>query len=135
MKELKITDEVNKAGELLVNNQGLSTEYAFNIISAAVLLITGLIFARIVSTALDRVLSRRGIDVTVSCFLAAVVRYAIVAFTVIAVLGRLGVQTESAIAVMGAAVKFRGRCAAGDVAPPAYMRVWMLGAWPARLTG
>lgn len=103
MKELNITDEVDRAGEWLVKNQGLLTEYAVNIISAAVLLITGLILARLVSTALERVLSRRGIDVTVSGFLAVMVRYAIVAFTIIAVLGRLGVQTASVIAVMGAA--------------------------------
>ncbi|MBL5899722.1 hypothetical protein I7V27_12370 [Lelliottia amnigena] len=66
MKELNITDEVDKAGEWLVKNQGLLTEYAVNIISATVLLITGLILARLVGTALERVLSRRGIDVTVS---------------------------------------------------------------------
>ena len=103
MKEINMTDEVSKAGEWLMNNQGLLTEYAVNIVSAAFLLMTGLIVARLISTALERVLSRRGIDVTVSGFLAVMVRYAIVAFTVIAVLGRLGVQTTSVIAVMGAA--------------------------------
>ncbi|ELN2578851.1 small-conductance mechanosensitive channel MscS [Enterobacter kobei] len=103
MKEMSITDEMSRASEWLAKNQVLLTEYAVNIISAAVLLITGLIFARLVGTALERVLSRRGIDVTVSGFLAVMVRYAIVAFTIIAVLGRLGVQTASGIAVMGAA--------------------------------
>lgn len=103
MKEVNISDEVDKAGKWLMNNQSLLTEYTVNIISSAVLLITGLILARIISAALDRVLSRRGIDATVSGFLAVMVRYAIVAFTVIAVLGRLGVQTASVIAVMGAA--------------------------------
>lgn len=103
MKEMSISDEVSRASEWLAKNQDLLTEFAFNIISAVILLITGLIFARLVGTALERVLSRRGIDVTVSGFLAVMVRYAIVVFTVIAVLGRLGVQTASVIAVMGAA--------------------------------
>ncbi len=86
-----------------MNHQGLLTEYVVNIISVAVLLITGMMLARIISAALERTLSVRGIDVTVSGFLAVIVRYAIVAFTIIAVLSRLGVQTTSVIAVMGAA--------------------------------
>ena len=45
----------------------------------------------------------RGIDLTVSDFLAALVRYAVIAVTLIAVLGRVGVQTASVIAVLGAA--------------------------------
>ncbi|EKD5635406.1 small-conductance mechanosensitive channel MscS [Escherichia coli] len=103
MKKLNITDEVSKTGDWLMNNQGLLTEYVVNIIAVAVLLITGMMLARIISSALERVLSVRGIDVTVSGFLAVIVRYAIVAFTIIAVLSRLGVQTTSVIAVMGAA--------------------------------
>ncbi|MCY1700975.1 small-conductance mechanosensitive channel MscS [Lelliottia sp. SL45] len=103
MKEINISDEASRAAKWLVKNQSLLTEYAVNFISAAVLLITGLILARIISATLDRVLSRRGIDLTVSGFLAVMVRYTIVAFTGIAVLGCLGVQTTSVIAVMGAA--------------------------------
>lgn len=103
MNEISITDEGSRTSDWLAKNQGLLTEYAVNIILAAVMLFSGLIFSRIVSKALDRVLSRRAIDVTVSCFLAVMVRYAIVAFTVTAVLGRLGLQTASVIAVMGAA--------------------------------
>ncbi|WP_277599985.1 small-conductance mechanosensitive channel MscS [Enterobacter kobei] len=100
---MNITDEVSKTGDRLMNHQGLLTEYVVNIISVAVLLITGMMLARIISAALERTLSVRGIDVTVSGFLAVIVRYAIVAFTIIAVLSRLGVQTTSVIAVMGAA--------------------------------
>ena len=103
MNKLNITDEVSKTGDRLMNHQGLLTEYVVNIISVAVLLITGMMLARIISAALERTLSVRGIDVTVSGFLAVIVRYAIVAFTIIAVLSRLGVQTTSVIAVMGAA--------------------------------
>lgn len=52
---------------------------------------------------LNRVMRLRGIDVTVADFLSAMVRYSILAFTIVAVLGRLGVQTASVIAVIGAA--------------------------------
>ncbi|PLL23639.1 mechanosensitive ion channel protein MscS, partial [Klebsiella michiganensis] len=43
------------------------------------------------------------IDATVADFLSALVRYAVIAFTLIAALGRVGVQTASVIAVLGAA--------------------------------
>ena len=45
----------------------------------------------------------RHIDATVADFLSALVRYAVIAFTLIAALGRVGVQTASVIAVLGAA--------------------------------
>ncbi|QLA06276.1 mechanosensitive ion channel [Enterobacter ludwigii] len=103
MKEMDITKDLGNASEWFIHHQHLLTEYAVNIIAAAVLFVTGLMLARIISETLGRMLSRRGIDVTVSHFLAIMVRHSVVTFTVIAVLGCLGVQTTSVIAVIGAA--------------------------------
>ncbi|MFO6299535.1 small-conductance mechanosensitive channel MscS [Rahnella selenatireducens] len=103
MDDLNVVDGINSAGNWLVRNQALLLHYAVNIVAAIFILIVGLIVARIVSGAVSRVLKIRGIDLTVSDFLSAMVRYAIIAFTLIAVLGRIGVQTTSVIAVIGAA--------------------------------
>ena len=52
---------------------------------------------------MNRLMRARHIDATVADFLSALVRYAVIAFTLIAALGRVGVQTASVIAVLGAA--------------------------------
>jgi len=103
MDDLNVVGSINNAGNWLVRNQALLLHYAVNIVAAIFILIVGMIIARIVSGAVSRVLKVRGIDITVSDFLSAMVRYAIIAFTLIAVLGRIGVQTTSVIAVIGAA--------------------------------
>ncbi|KAB8305523.1 MULTISPECIES: small-conductance mechanosensitive channel MscS [Rahnella] len=103
MDDLNVVGSINNAGNWLVRNQALLLHYAVNIVAAIFILIVGLIIARVVSGGVSRVLKVRGIDITVSDFLSAMVRYAIIAFTLIAVLGRIGVQTTSVIAVIGAA--------------------------------
>ncbi len=101
MKDLNVVDGINGAGNWLVKNQDLLIQYAVNIVAAIVILIIGSIVARVVGNALNRVMKLRGIDATVADFLAAI--YGVLAFTFIAVLGRVGVQTTSVIAVLGAA--------------------------------
>ncbi|WP_045784783.1 small-conductance mechanosensitive channel MscS [Chania multitudinisentens] len=103
MKDLNIIEDINQAGGWLVDHQDLLLQYAVNIVAAIVIFIIGSIVARIISNAISRVMKLRGIDATVADFLAAMVRYSILAFTLIAVLGRVGVQTTSVIAVLGAA--------------------------------
>ncbi len=103
MEDLNVVDSINNAGNWLVRNQALLLSYAVNIVAAIAIIIVGLIIARTVSGMANRVMRARHIDSTVADFLSAMVRYAIIAFTVIAALGRVGVQTASVIAVLGAA--------------------------------
>lgn len=103
MEELNVIDGISNAGSWLVDNQELLIHYAVNAVAALVILTIGTILARVVSGAASRVMRLRGIDPTVADFLSAMVRYSILAFTIVAVLGRLGVQTASVIAVIGAA--------------------------------
>ncbi len=103
MEELNVVDSINEASSWFINNQDLLIQYAVNLVAALLILIVGSIIAKVVSRMLGRVMKLRGIDVTVADFLAAMVRYSILAFTIVAVLGRLGVQTASVIAVIGAA--------------------------------
>ncbi|WP_343529523.1 small-conductance mechanosensitive channel MscS [Yokenella regensburgei] len=103
MKDLNVVDSINNAGGWLVRNQELLLSYAVNIVAALAIVIVGMIAARIISNTINRLMVARKIDATVADFLAALVRYAIIAFTLIAALGRVGVQTASVIAVLGAA--------------------------------
>lgn len=103
MADLNVVDGISGAGSWLVKNQGLLIQYAVNIVTAIFILLIGSIVARVISNALNRVIKLRGIDATIADFLAAMVRYVLLAFTFIAVLGRIGVQTSSVIAVLGAA--------------------------------
>ncbi|MFJ3459679.1 small-conductance mechanosensitive channel MscS [Scandinavium goeteborgense] len=103
MEDLNVVDSINHAGSWLVRNQALLLSYAVNIVAAIAIIIIGMIIARLVSNAVNRVMRARQIDATVADFLSAMLRYAIIAFTLIAALGRVGVQTASVIAVLGAA--------------------------------
>ena len=103
MEDLNVVDSINHAGSWLVRNQALLLSYAVNIVAAIAIVIVGMIVARVVSNAVNRVMVGRKIDATVADFLSAMLRYAIIAFTLIAALGRVGVQTASIIAVLGAA--------------------------------
>ena len=103
MEDLNVVDSINNAGTWLARNQELLLSYAVNIVAAIVILVIGMIVARIVSNTVNRLMLARKIDATVADFLSALVRYAVIAFTLIAALGRVGVQTASVIAVLGAA--------------------------------
>ncbi|MCC8378932.1 MULTISPECIES: small-conductance mechanosensitive channel MscS [Xenorhabdus] len=103
MEEINLSGEIDKATHWLVNNQEILIQYAMNIVFAILILIVGLSIAKLACKAVKRVMSLRGVDTTISDFLSAIIRYAIIAFTIIAVLGRLGIQTASVIAVIGAA--------------------------------
>ena len=97
MEDLNVVDSINGAGSWLL------LSYAVNIVAALAIIIVGLIIARMISNAVNRLMISRKIDATVADFLSALVRYGIIAFTLIAALGRVGVQTASVIAVLGAA--------------------------------
>ncbi|NIF34233.1 small-conductance mechanosensitive channel MscS [Enterobacter sp. Cy-643] len=103
MEDLNVVDSIHNAGGWLVRNQELLLSYAVNIVAAVAILIAGMIVARLVSGAVNRLMLARSIDSTVADFLSALVRYGIIAFTLIAALSRVGVQTASVIAVLGAA--------------------------------
>ncbi|MEJ5113447.1 small-conductance mechanosensitive channel MscS [Erwinia billingiae] len=116
MEDLNVVHGINNAGGWLVRNQELLLSYVVNIVAAIAIIIVGMIVARLISNALNKVLLARHIDATVADFLSALVRYGIIAFTLIAALGRVGVQTASVIAVLGAAGLAIGLALQGSLA-------------------
>ncbi|HMI76932.1 MAG TPA: small-conductance mechanosensitive channel MscS [Buchnera sp. (in: enterobacteria)] len=103
MEDLNVVNDINHAGNWIIQNQALLLGYIINLTSAIFILIIGLFIARIIANGVNRVLITRHIDSTISGFIAALVRYIIITFTLIAALGCIGVQTTSVIAILGAA--------------------------------
>ncbi|MCW8996000.1 MAG: small-conductance mechanosensitive channel MscS [Psychromonas sp.] len=96
-------DVVDNSLQWVINNQGLLIEYAMNIAAAILTLVIGLFVARVISSATHKVLTKKQLDNTIVDFVTHMIRYIIIAFVVIAALGRIGVQTTSFIALLGAA--------------------------------
>lgn len=68
-----------------------------------ILLFVGKFIARLLSRGLEKLLLKRKVDRTIIQFFTALVRYITLAFFVVAALGRVGIETSSIIAVIGAA--------------------------------
>lgn len=81
----------------------LAVAYSFSILGAIVLLIVGFVVAGILKRWTYSGLGRfESFDETLRKFFAKVVRYAVLALVIIAVLAQFGVQTASIIAALGA---------------------------------
>ncbi|EAQ6050435.1 small-conductance mechanosensitive channel MscS [Salmonella enterica] len=77
--------------------------FGWNVVAAIILLFIGKLIARLLSRGLEKLLLRRQVDATIVHFFSALVRYITIAFTTVAALGRVGIETSSIIAVIGAA--------------------------------
>ncbi|GAB4154796.1 MAG: mechanosensitive ion channel [Sphingomonadales bacterium] len=94
--EAEVQALVDQYGPMLAN-------MGINLIAAIITLIVGLWLAGWAHRLVAKLLARTGrVDDTLTGFLGSLVRYFIIAFTVLAILGRFGVQTASIIAVLGA---------------------------------
>ncbi len=94
---------ITEAQTWLVNNQGLLIEYGVNIAAALLTLLVGYIAANLLSGGVVKVMQTRKLDITITHFVGSILKYAILVFVVIAALGRVGVQTASFVAIIGAA--------------------------------
>jgi small conductance mechanosensitive channel len=80
------------------------TVYGLSVIGGIALLVIGWTIAGWASRAVDTTMARlHKFDLTLRRFVASMVRYMIITFTVLAVLSQFGVQTASLITVFGAA--------------------------------
>ena len=82
----------------------LVASYGLSVIGAIVILIVGFVVAGWARGSISRGLSRfKNIDATLRSFFSSLAYYAVIIFTVIAVLSQFGVETTSFIAALGAA--------------------------------
>lgn len=83
--------------------QEFAVEFSLNLLAAVAIWVIGRWAAKLTSKLVKRLLARKQVDVIVINFLSTTLYYALLAFVVIAALNRLGIQTASFIAVLGAA--------------------------------
>ena len=91
---------------ILAKAMDMLGDFAMNLTVAAIIFVLTLIAARWASGAARKILGRRRLvrrDPTVLAFMVQIVRVVVIIIGMIAVLQRLGVQTTSIIAVLGAA--------------------------------
>lgn len=99
-----LTPEViNQAQSWIINNQSLLLSYAVNIVAAIITLTIGFMLVRTLTNGVNSLLKKRNVDNTISDFITSMIKYALLAFVIIAALGRVGVQTASFVAIIGAA--------------------------------
>lgn len=77
--------------------------YGLKVVAALIILVMGRIAAGLIRRVIRKVMTKSKMEPTLISFVCSVVYVGIMAFVVIASLGKLGVQTTSFIAVLGAA--------------------------------
>ncbi|USD65632.1 small-conductance mechanosensitive channel MscS [Vibrio sp. SCSIO 43136] len=101
--DIELAENVNKLNEWITGNSDLLIQYGVNILSALLILFIGNIVVKAVAGSVAKVLHKRKMDKAVVEFIHGIVRYTLFVIVLIAALGRVGVQTASVVAVIGAA--------------------------------
>lgn len=91
-------------------------QYGMGLIAAIVIFVIGQMVAKFVTNMVEEYLLKAGIDKTVATFGRHMVFYCVMAFVCIAALNKLGVETSSFIAVVGAASLAVGLALQGSLA-------------------
>ncbi|MBU0679729.1 MAG: mechanosensitive ion channel, partial [Verrucomicrobia bacterium] len=89
--------------EIVAKLQEFAALYGVRVVAAIAILVIGRIVAGVVRGGIGKLMRRSKIDETLISFVANLVYFALMAFVIIAALGKLGVQTASFVAILGAA--------------------------------
>lgn len=103
MEGFELFPKIKGAIKWMVEHSDSVIHFGWNVVAAIILLFIGKLIARLLSRGLEKLLLRRQVDATIVHFFSALVRYITIAFTTVAALGRVGIETSSIIAVIGAA--------------------------------
>ncbi|MBK4765374.1 MAG: mechanosensitive ion channel [Pantoea sp. Brub] len=103
MNNLYLSTTLNNISHWIIDNKILIINYFFNIVFCIIIIVVGILFARIFSKGVNNLLLTHRIDITVTEFISRLIHYSIIIFIISASLGCIGVQTTSIITVLGAA--------------------------------
>lgn len=87
----------------LAQIQGYMTEYGMKVVGAILILVIGLWIAKMLTKLVNKILVKRNVDPTLVRFLTSIVSVALIAFVVIAAISKVGIETTSFVALIGAA--------------------------------
>jgi len=102
--------------DLLVKMQGWFVFYGLKVIAAVLILIIGRYVAKALRALIERMMGKTSLDATLVSFVASLCYVLIMAFVIIAALGKLGVQTASFVVVLGSAGLAIGLALQGSLA-------------------
>ena len=103
MNSFTLFPKIRHALEWMAGNSDAMIQFGWNVVAAIILLFVGKFISRLLAHGLEKLLIKRKVDITIVQFFTALVRYITLAFSVVAALGRVGIETSSIIAVIGAA--------------------------------
>ena len=101
--DTSIVNNIEHVNSWLEKNSDLLIQYGINFMWALVILIIGNFVTKLIATSISNVLKKRSMDKAVIDFISAIVRYLLFIVVLMAALGKLGIQTASVVAVIGAA--------------------------------
>jgi len=103
MDEIKIPGADFDWAGLWLQVKTLGVDFAINIILAIVIFYVGRMVARAVAKGLRTLLRSQDVDKILETFVSNLAYWALMIFVIIAAIGRVGIQTTSLIAILGAA--------------------------------
>ena len=95
-------EQVQAVGKVFDTIMGFFVNYSFQVAGAILVLIIGLIVARYTASLVLRILEKKQLDVTLSKFIANMIKIAILAFVFIVALGKFGITVAPLIAAVTA---------------------------------
>ena len=97
----ELTTQAQEIIDMVIN---VATSYGLDVLGAVAILIIGWMAAGWAKSTVAKGLGRiKGVDDMLTSFFSSMVKYVILAFTIVAVLNRFGVETTSLVALLGAA--------------------------------
>lgn len=100
----------------IVQIKDLLFEYSPKVITALAILIVGLFIIKLIIKAVKRILHKRGIDITLQKFIGNLLGWALKILLIITVIAKLGIETTSFAAIIGAAGLAVGLALQGSLA-------------------
>jgi small conductance mechanosensitive channel len=107
---------LDNAGEVLSRVCEMLVKYGLQVVGAVLILAVGRWLAKLLSRLISRVLTKAKVDATLVPFIENLSYTAMLVFVIVAALDRVGVQTASFIAVLGAAGLAVGLALQGSLA-------------------
>jgi small conductance mechanosensitive channel len=89
--------------DILDKAWGYFMQYGLSLIYAILIFVIGKWVARIVAKAADAAMTKAKMNQTLTSFLKNIVYYLLLAFVILAALNKLGIETTSFVAIIGAA--------------------------------
>jgi Small-conductance mechanosensitive channel len=102
--------------EMMDKIYGYVVQYGLGFLSAILIFVIGKWVAKIVSNIIEKAMEKSKVETTLASFAKNMIYYAILVFVIIAALGKLGIQTSSFVALIGAAGLAVGLALQGSLA-------------------